>query len=642
MKTPLSTLVTATMLLTTTVAACSAQPGAGKDEFDFDGLLGQGGKADMLSAAHIVWEADLNSTFTGDFDPHARVYGFSVQARVGAVLEIETLTAAGSGSIDVPEGEELDTILAVYGPMQGDRQGELVVQVDDDQTGVAAQLPPIEIEQEGEYLVLMSTWNDPGSGEYLIDLRCEGTDFQCRRPVQDVPCEEGTEYVMGGQSIGTTTWGRCNYVLLEPTHVEPDAVLSIKPGVKVMGNYLGEGQYGDVRMIVDGVVQAIGSERHPVLFTSLEEDRGWGGLVLGGRSSLEHTYVERAQVGVEVLGDGNTLQDININSSETGLVFRGQTEGQRIARGHISKVTNGIVMEQTVLTIEDTVILGPEDGTGVGVRGTDTTASFFQRALVSGFGTGIDLTSAELEMVDATISNNDRGVHVTGEDAGVDPAFTCPPIPNFTAPRTTNWPPRPSVFRRDPVFRRVDLINNAEYAVRIDAPELLIIEDSNVLGNGAGLIIASSSLHEDSRIAGNNIHDNGDGPMQLQTFHNEGTLDISGNYWAQISDPELSASWDNVHDDYELDRSLCDFSRSQSQTPNCNRVGNNNNHRRCADYDCRRANGQWTCTLRDPLLADAWTSEVLFTGFSPEPLAAGPDREMLPEGVKEQRDAQGL
>ncbi|MEM9452540.1 MAG: hypothetical protein AAGF11_00065 [Myxococcota bacterium] len=115
--------------------------------------------------------------------------------------------------------------------------------------------------------------------------------------------------------------------------------------------------------------------------------------MLSGCSSLQHTYVERAQVGIEVVGDDNTLQDVNINSSETGLVFRGQTERRRIARGH-----------------------------------------------------------------------------------------------------------------------------------------------------GAGVIIASSSLHDDSRIAGNNIHDNGDGPVQLQTLHNEGTLDISGNYWAQISDPELSAS----------------------------------------------------------------------------------------------------
>lgn len=33
---------------------------------------------------------------------------------------------------------------------------------------------------------------------------------------------------------------------------------------------------------------------------------------------------------------------------------------------------------------------------------------------------------------------------------------------------------------------------------------------------------------------------------------------------------------------------------------------------------------------------------MLFTGFSPEPLAAGPDREMLAQEVEEQRDAQGL
>lgn len=639
MKT-LPTLLT-TIVLLPTFSACSVED-SDKDEFSFDGLLGEGGKADMLSSAHIVREADLNSTFTGDFDSHVRVYGFSVQARVGAVLDIGMLTEAGADSIDAREGESLDTIMAVYGPMQGGQAGDLIVQVDDDASGEAAQLPPIEIEQEGEYLVLLSTWNDPGRGRYIMELTCEGTDFQCRRPTEALPCEEGTEYIMGGQSIGTATWNRCNYVLLEETHVEPEAVLSIEPGVTVKGNYLGEGEHGNVRMVVDGVVQAIGSEEHPVLFTSLESDRGWGGLVLNGRSTLRHAYVENARTGIEVVGDGNRLEDIDINSSQTGLLFKGETEGHRIARGRIAKVANGIVMEQTVVTIEDTVILGLQTGSGVGIQGRDTTASFFRRALVSGFGTGIDLNSAELEMEDATISNNDRGVHVTGEDAGVEPAHTCPPIPNFTSARTQSWPPRPTVFRRDPVFRRVDLVDNAEYAVRIDAPELLVIEDSNVRNNGAGIIIASSSLHDDSRITGNNIHDNGGGLMQLETFHNDGTLDISGNYWAQISDPDLSASWNNTHDDYALPSELCNFSRTRNQTPTCDRVNGDNSHRRCADYDCRRGSTNWVCTLIDPLFADPWTGEVRFTGFSPEALDAGPDDGTLDEDVKQERDVQGL
>ena len=612
-----------------------------KGEFDFDAHLGGGGKADMLSSAHIVREIDLNSTLTGNFDPRVRVYGFTVQAKVGATLNIAALTAAGADSFDVDEGEELDTIMAVYGPGQNGERGPLLMRVDDDETGTAAQLPPLEVEEEGEYLVLLSSWNDTGHGEYIMDVTCEGTDFQCRRPVEDLPCTEGTEYILGGQTVGTTTWKRCNYVLLEETHVEEDAILTINPGVTVKGNFLGEAPYGSVKFVVDGAVQAIGTEDHPVVFTSLRD--GWGGVVLGGNSSLENVYVENAEVGIEVVGDGNTLVDIDVNSSQTGIVFRDNTEGHSIQRGRIAQVENGIVMEDTVIKIEDTVILGHGDGQGIGIRGVNTEASYFSRALVSGFGTGIDLTSAELEMVDATITNNLRGVRVTGEDAGVNPAFECPPMRfssfNPTPPRRS-WPPARTTWGLDPIFRRVDLVGNSEYAVRIDAPELLIIEDSNVTGNGAGIVIASDSLHPESRISGNNIWGNGDGLMQLQTFHSDGVLDISGNYWAQISDPELSQSWDEEHDDYPIPANEADCGVSSNRQPlGCSTSGNS---RTCGEYRCTWSNSRWNCDLTSPLTAEPWAGEVVFTGFSPVELDAGPDAEVLEDDVKDIREQQGL
>lgn len=624
--------------LVASLSACATEEGGDREEFDFGSELGAFGKADMLKSAHIVREADLNATFTGNFDRKIRVYGFSVEAKVGAILHVDMITAAGPDSFDVEPGDELDTIMAVYGPTKNGKPGPLLTQVDDDDTGLAAQLPPVEIEEEGEYLVLLSSWNDPGAGQYIMDLKCEGTDFQCQRPVVDAPCVEGTEYILGGQSVGTTTWSRCNYVLLEETHVEPEAVLTINPGVTVQGNFLGEAPYGDVGLVVDGVVQAVGSEDHPVVFTALKD--GWAGLTLNGNSTLHNVFVEKAEVGVTVVGDGNQLRDININTSETGIRFVGETEGHSIVNGHIAKVTNGIEMEETVVKISDTVLLG--DGEGIGVLGTNTAASFFERALVSGFGTGIDLTSAELEMVDATISRNARGVRVTGEDAGVSPAFTCPPPPQVAPPPPRTWPPAPNPFRRDPIFRHVDIVDNAEYAVSIEAPELLIIEHSNVVGNGQGIVIASNSLHDDSRINANNIHENGPGLMQLETFHNEGVLDISGNYWAQISDPELSESWSEVHDNYVVEDG-CE--RARNGTPSgctCDpQLGCNT--RLCQnDYTCTRrtSSNTWDCVA--DAVAEPWSGDVEFTGFSPIPLDAGPRTESLSDDVKQQRQEQGL
>lgn len=621
--------------------------GPDKGPFDFESHLGVDGKGDMLSSAHMVREVDLNATMTGDFDPRARVYGFTVQAKVGAILTIDMITSAGADSIDAAEGDELDTVMAIYGPMVNRKPGPQIIQVDDDETGVAAQLPEFLVEEEGEYLVLMSSWNDTGHGEYIMDLKCQGTDFQCRRPVQDLPCVDGTEYIIGGQSVGNATWSRCNYVLLEETHVEEDKILTINPGVSVKGNFLGNAPYGDVHLVVDGTVQAIGTSEHPVLFSSLTDD-GWGGLVLNGNSTLTQAYVENAEVGVEVVGDGNTLSDIHINSSATGVIFRGETTGHTISRARITQVTNGIVMEDTIVKIEDTVITGLADGTGIGIEGTDTTASFFSRALVSDFGTGINLTSAELEMVDATIINNVRGVRVTGEDAGVHPEFTCPQAPRFssTPPRVTgSWPAPRNTWRRDPIFRRVDLVSNTEYAVRIDAPELIIIEDSNIQRNGAGILIASDSLHPESRIVGNNIFGNGDGLMQLDTLHNDGTLNISGNYWAQISDPNLSESWRESHDDYQLaDDSICRTTNSINRNPSgcsCDPTAGCNT-RICGSYTCLRGSSIWTCDPTTPPTATPWEGDVSFTGFSPVELDVGPKRDVLPPFVQQEREVLGL
>ena len=629
-------LILGALTLVATAASCTEHT-SDREALDLASMLGPGGKADMLSSSHVVREVDMNSTLNGKFNPRVRVYGFTVNARVGAVLNVDVTTAAGEDSFDAEPGAELDTVLAVYGPMEANKPGPMLMQVDDDDTGVAAQLPEFEIEEEGEYLVLLSSWNDTGHGDYVIDLTCDGTDFQCRRPVQDLPCAEGTEFIVGGQSVGTTTWDRCNYVLLEETRVEPGAVLTVNPGVTVKGNFLGEAPFGDVRLVVDGTIQAVGTKEHPVMFTALTEN-GWGGLVLTGNSTLDQVFIERAEIGIEVVGDGNSLSDVNINSGATGLVFRGETEGHRVRDSRIAKVDNGIVMEETVVEIIDTVILG--NGSGVGVRGTDTKASFFQRALVAGFGTGIDLESAELEMVDATIANNVRGVHVTGEDSGVNPGYTCPPAPSFTTPPPRTWPPAPNPFRRDPIFRRVDLVGNSQYAVRIDAPELLVIEDSNIRGNGAGVVIASDSLHEDSRIAGNNIFDNGDGLMQLESFHNRGTLDISGNYWAQISDPDLSASW-LVDHQVTIPASEADCRLTRTGTPSgCTRI--NSSRYTCNAYDCRRSGNTWTCNLTQSIQSTPWTGEVVFTGFSPTLLDAGPDKGSLKDPVQQERDEQGV
>jgi len=281
------------------------------------------------------------------------------------------------------------------------------------------------------------------------------------------------------------------------------------------------------------------------------------------------------------------------------------------------------------VTIDDSVILGKNAGTGISATSSDL--SLFRRALVAGFSDGMRLDTATLEVYDGTITKNTRGVTITGPQAGVHPGtgFTCPPViqTSFTPPPP---PPPVTTWRRDPVFVRCDIANNGEYAIKLHAPELLVVEESNIKGNGAGVIVEADSLHQDSRIVKSNVYGNGAGPVQIETFHQTGQLNISGNYWSKISDPELSASWGASH----TRNVTC--SATNCTSSNCGSSYS------CASnyYNGQQGRTYWTsCTATVPA---TWSSPVSFTGFSPTELPAGPRKADLCDMVKEERSAQSL
>jgi hypothetical protein len=185
---------------------------------------------------------------------------------------------------------------------------------------------------------------------------------------------------------------------------------------------------------------------------------------------------------------------------------------------------------------------------------------------------------------------------------------------------------------------RCDIINNQEYGIWIEAPELLVVESCNVRGNGAGIVVHADALHEDSRISASNVFENGDSLVQVETYHQHGTLDISGNYWAQISDPELSASWDRHHEDSMTCRGSRTIRTSSSSQPD-----GNTGPWRCTWQNRTYSNGRYThrysCTYTQNV---DWESPVSFTGFSPVELSAGPDLENYVDQVQQERQAQGL
>lgn len=646
-----STLIPA--IIATFVASCAV----GEDGRDslFGDLGGPEGSADMVSAARAssLGDIPLDGSRSGTWQRGVRAYSFTFEARAGAVVSVAIQDAAGRGSTTLEANALMDVETMVLGPGSGASLGAELDVSDEDEGGPASL--SIRVPEDGTYLVAFGSWDDPGtSGTYSVRLGCAGTDFQCTRPVRDVPCRPGTEYVRGGTVIGegggTVEWSACEVVLLEEVHVAEGAILHIRPGVHVRGNYIAERTYGTVRLVVDGQLQAVGTETNPVVFEAYTPDNGWGGLVLNGASnSLEHVYVEGARLGIEVSGGRNSFVHLNINSCEAGIRFN-PTSLDNLVRGiRIGQVRNGIEIlgaersanessDPTAVEIYDSIILGLGQDGGVGISGRLAERSVLHGSLISRFQTGLHLDRTRLEVYDATISQNARGVTVTGDNAGVTPQRACPAMPAYTPP-----PPRPPApparWYPDPVFVRCDIVDNAEWGIKVLAPELLVVEHCNVRGNGAGIVVEADGLHEDSRIRESNLFGNGESGVQVEAFHRFGVLDLTDNYWAQVSDPALSASWSTHHEDPYTCRETRDWDYIYNS---CGAPSGSS--ATCGSYSCTGTRGRnaWVCTWRG---RDAWDSVVDFEGFYPTAVAAGPrldEDNPDQQQVIQERQAQGI
>lgn len=639
------------------IGACTSE--AKPDSFSFD--LGSA-KNDAISSARIIDKIPLNSKIEGRFNRTVKTYGFTFEAKAGARITVGVATRAGADSTDTTAGAVLDTVSVIHGPVQGNNKGPRLVTADDDGSRVDAQLPSFEVPTDGEYVVAFSSWNDPGDkGSYTVNVGCEGTDFQCSRPIQTGQCNPQTLFVQGGQPISTdTTWDNCEVVLLENTIVEESAILTVRPGVSVKGNFIAGAttQYGTVGLEVRGQIQAVGVKDQPILFGAFKSDLGWKGLTLAGSSSsLENVFVENAETGILATGGKQTMTDLSVSRCDQGIVLRGGQDNN-ITRVKINQSRNGIVMSnQATGQIVDSVIEGV-DKTGVGITLESTAApTHFERSFVTGFATGVQTLSAELLMNDSTIVGNGRGVYVTSTDAAERGVSTCgqttrPSVTLVTLPPPV-VPSGPVQFRVDPVFTRCDIARNDAEGVYIDAPQLLVIEDSNLVGNGKeGLSVFTRGLAPESRIRRTNITDNNQGENEISALQQQGVLDITGNYWGVISDPELSQSW-NTH----FAGGACPAETLRIQGPSTGNARITNfNGWSCptlfqppgvpwgplADNSNQIPPG-WFVTCTISLTGTPFDAQVNMTGFSPVPLSsAGPQEVNLCEAVSQERQQSGF
>ncbi len=449
-------------------------------------------KSDIGKRAKIIEDLRPDSTVTGAFDNKVRVYAYVVTASKGATINVSLDAKAGDGGSISPE-EELDTILAIYGPYENrSNPGEKLVEMDDEGDRLAAPDINFEVPDEAKYMIVFSSWDTPGEGEYELKLACEGTDFQCRRPELDKPCEDTKMFVQGGEIAEDVEWNACETVVLETPTITPEGTLTIRPGVEVQFNYLGDqDQFGIVGIDAQGALQITGTEEAPVRLTSLKD--GWRGISLIGEGHVvQNTFIE------------NTRRAIHLQEEATGSF-------QDVVMQNQGRIGEGIVAE-------------------------NGSSAQFVRAVAKGFDTGVLSNFGEdIIITDSTITDNNIGLRANGE-----------PSRNITRCGNVPTPPaRP--FNPDPVITHSDIYNNNIGVQVIGDLVLLQIENSNIVDNtGFALDLQTAELNAESFIRKSNIiGNNGDNNLQVRTFHRRGILDLSGNYWVDISDPELSANWQN-------------------------------------------------------------------------------------------------
>jgi hypothetical protein len=484
--------LTATTVLA--LGACGSGEELGSSDFDA-----------MENKAKIVKDIPPDALIEGTFESKIRVYGYIVEAKKGARITVHLLEATAGADAEAGEGAALDTVLRVNGPYSSNKKpGKLIVESDDAADGTVSAPPAtFDVQKDGKYLVSFSSWEDTGKGKYRLKLSCEGTDFQCRRPAATTPCKAASEDDDGplfiqGSTVLDEVWDRCEIIILESVTVPAGKTLTIKPGVTVKGNFLNpangnQPNFGNVRLIVQGTLQAAGTAENPIAFTSFKKDRGWAGILLQSQENhIAHAVVERASTGIEVASGASVTVD------------------QTLVQG----------------------VLINNQRSDYGIRVLQVGELALRRSVVTHNNVGLLLSHAQKVTVEDSVLRS--SAYYGAQIDGASPTTGC--ASPMAAPQVV----------RDPVFTNVDVFDNTLGGVFVNGSDVLVqISQSNLIGNaGPGLLLQARWLHPESFIRDNNVHDNyGSVGRDVVSYHQSGRIDISQNYWKDISDPELSANW---------------------------------------------------------------------------------------------------
>lgn len=401
-------------------------------------------------------------------------------------------------------------------------------------------------------------------------------------------------------------------MLVDTLTVATGVVLSIAPGVTVKASSFGDQTpFGNVALIVDGVLQVEGTHPSPVTFTATDPQLGWRGIVLRGDGSvLGHARISYAYQAILVRGRSHKLFSLRISESQFGVDM----------------------WDNAYAAISDLLILGggrPVE-LRVGIRLNDTASATIHDSVIAGVDIGISARS-ELLLENSALINNRVGLQTvtSGTEHNGVTALACPGRPSST----TFSEREPSTLPRV-TLRRVDVVGNYETGIHVLGALRLSVEESEIRDNGLGVRIETNQLHPDSTISQSNmLRNRGLGQSyQIWASHRSGTLKLLGDHWGTSSNDELATNWRAVTLGDEICASFA--------------LGAKENGGPCSPkldadpalFSCPSADGALACRATADKLEcfSYWTSVIVADGFPGAALTAGMQLELMDAGIVEE------
>jgi len=275
--------------------------------------------------------------------------------------------------------------------------------------------------------------------------------------------------------------------------VAPQVTLQVQPGTIVRFTRFDSNgdDIGEHELFIQGRLQALGTEKQPVLFTSAEavpRQGDWGALNMmasqdGNR--LEHCVVEYAYRGFHAHFAGGQIKDSLFRYNRRGAQFQ---ESQVTIDGcRFVDNLNGLQFRDSTVTIRNSEVVGGFWG----VRGVYCNLTMTGSRIADNRTNGLNLRDSELELDDNRIVANRRGLYLQ---------------------RCTG------------TVRRNRLSHNSEYGLFVEEGQVTA-DDNRIKANGRGGVRILNAQLE--------LTDNDLGGNDLYALVNDGDTDLQivGNAW---------------------------------------------------------------------------------------------------------------